>query len=364
MSVLSSYGANTFDQCDTDGLNIHTSGAVILSKVNAAMNQGYGVWVANNGIGITASISYATGNVNQNGIDGVHMVSAGAVTITGVSASENGLYGILVTNNFGTANVSLSKCTVYENLNMGVWLTSNGVVSISSSKIDSNGDIGARINNTGDTSGTKGVTITSSTFNEDLYGLYIASHGPVMLTSITASRNDWYGAYIDNLTGTTTGTPAVKISGTNIFNNNSWDGLSILSKGTITLANITSSYNLGYGMNLTSDTGSAITITNVTLKQNEYSGITANSGGAINITGMISLFNGITADDNGAYLNANGHDITIKNSAFNANGRSGIYALTGATNTLYLTSVNFFGNDYFGGFADPDLYFNGLLVLN
>ncbi len=478
VSVLSSYGANTFDQNDTNGLYVHTKGTVTLSKVSAAMNLGYGIRVDNDESGSTSSISYSSGTISQNGRDGVYMISAGnltlssivaydngfgastgigidldnrtgtgyvtitktkanqndgyglyvqsrgaitlnavqsydnnetsgysgaqldnhtgtgkvdvfssmgtssfhgnsqeglgitsagAVTVIGVSAYLNDIYGISVDNTNGTANISLSKCNVYNNLDMGVRLTSNGAVSISSSKIDSNDGNGMWINNTGDTSGTKGVTITSSFFNGTTSsgnGLSVASHGPVLLTSITASNNGWDGVYIDNLTGTITGTPSVKISGTNIFINNSWHGLSILSKGTITLENITSSYNLGYGMNLTSDTGSAINISNATLKQNNENGIYAISGGAINITGMVALFNGTAANYSGVYLSATGYDITIKNSAVNANGASGIVATTGATHTLYLTGVNYFGNDYFGGLVDPDLSFDGHLVLN
>lgn len=469
ISVLSSYGANAFSGNGEDGLFIHTTGAVVLSKISAQLNNRYGIVVDNAEGSSTASVSFTTGSVDQNYHEGLYVESFGNITLTGIHASENGygagsgdgaelnnlggvnkyikitssifesndgfgLYaqsngaitlsgvtgalntsfgaslnndtgtgsisilsskflenlsfgfgitsagpvtisgvtanenlasGIYIGNTSGTANVTITSSTASENGGEGITVTSRGGVTISSSKVENNSGYGARLINTFDTSGTKSVTVKNSTFSGNVggYGLRIESHGAVLISAVKAENNSAQGAWIDNLSGTTTGTPIVTMSGTNSFCNNNDDGLVVYGKGVVTLSGITASNNNGYGMFLNTDTGSAINIINATLKQNNENGIFAISGGAINISGMVVLFNGTTANYSGAYLSATGYDITIKNSSVNANGASGIVAYTGATHTLYLTGVNYFGNDYFGGVADSDLSFDGLLVL-
>jgi len=71
-------------------------------------------------------------------------------------------------------------------------------------------------------------------------GLTIHSKGLVNLTNLTTNRNSGIGTYIDN----TYGVPmAVNITGTNVFNDNFYNGLQIASHGAITLSNITAIRN-------------------------------------------------------------------------------------------------------------------------
>lgn len=352
---------------DGNGLYLVSDGAVTLNAIQAVSNIGFGIEVDNHyGTGKVDLLGTMGANIFHDNIAGVYITSAGVVTVGGTTAYNNSVYGIYAENSSGTGNAMITGANVHDNSNIGVYVVSSGLVSIINSKVDDNVAYGARIINTADTSGTKGVTVKSSSFSRTFggRGLSIDTHGPVVIYSIKADDNGEFGAIIDNVTGTITGTPTVTVSGVNSFNNNSLTGLFIDAKGAISLANITSLYNDGDGMNLSTDAGGSITVTNATLKQNRGYGIYALSGGTITISGMLSLFNGIPTDCDGAYLNATGYDINIKNSAINANGRIGLNTNTGLTHTLYLTGVYYFGNDFFGGAVNPDLVFNGYLVLN
>lgn len=354
---------STFESNDGFGLYAQSNGVITLSNVTSTLNTSFGASLINDtGIG---SISILNSKFPENFSFGFGITSAGAVTISGVTANENVGTGMYIGNASGTANVTITSSYANENGSEGVTINSRGNISINYSKLENNSSYGARLINTGDTSGTRGVTVKNSVFSGNLggYGLRIESHGAVLISTVKAENNSAEGAWIDNLTGTTTGTSIVTISGINSFSNNNNDGLVINGKGVVTLSGITASNNNGYGLFLKTDTGSAINISNAILKQNNRNGVYAISGGAITISGMVVLFNGTTANYSGAYLDASGYDITIKNSAINANGAYGIVAYTGATHTLYLTGVNYFGNDYFGGVAEPDLAYDGLLVL-
>jgi hypothetical protein len=357
-----------FQENDNGGISALSNGAITLNAVQLIQNNGRGANLLNTlGTGkVDILSSMGKTKIYENTNTGLRILSAGTVTISGIEVYQNIGIGIGIDNSTGVGNVTFSGCTVFDNDNIGADVASSGVININNSKLDHNAAYGARIINTADTSGTKGVTVKNSTFsgNTGGYGLRIESHGTVLMTTVKAENNNGEGAWINNLAGTTTGTSIVTISGINSFSNNNNDGLVVYGKGAVTLAGITALNNNGVGMFLNTDTGSTINISNATLKQNNENGIYALSGGAINISGMVVLFNGTTANYSGAYLSATGYDLTIKNSAFNANGASGIVAYTGATHTLYLTGVNYFGNDYFGGLVDPDLSFDGHLVLN
>jgi hypothetical protein len=371
---------SSFNKNDSYGLEIHPSGVVTLNAVQANDNNispGYdGVFIYNPldtekvDVLSTMGASIFSGNYSL----GLAIRTNGSVTISGVSANENGNGGLYIENDYGgTGSVSLINCNTSKNSgSTGISVTSSGAVSISSSKALSNGAGGAFIDNRGDTTGTKNIVISNSIFNSGLGGggLTIYSYGAVLLTSINASNNPAYGVLIYNADGgSTIAKPAVTVNGTNTFNSNQSTGLSITTLGAINLSNISSSYNStsGYGLNLTNysvGSTSSITITNVVLKENYFNGIYAYSSGPITISGMIALFNGTVSNNDGAYLYTTDQDITIKSSSFIANGKSGIYAITGLSNTLFLSSVNYFGNDYSGGALDPDLFHMGYLVFN
>ncbi len=101
--------------------------------------------------------------------------------------------------------------------------------------------------------GSGTVTIKNSSFDGNggaAYGLYVHARGAITLTSVSASGNtdgvnDPGGAFLDNHYSQIAA--PVKIT-TGWFDGNEIDGLSVYSKGVVTLSKISASHNLMYGM--------------------------------------------------------------------------------------------------------------------
>jgi hypothetical protein len=360
-----------FTYNDGHGLYITSKGIVTLNGIQSTSNNTgsswYGGYIDNHdGTGSVSIVNSLGTNKFSNDGNGLRIISAGAVTIAGVESSYNSQYGIKIQNDTATGNVTVSSCLVTDNSGgKGIDVLSKGVISLSGCTSKNNNGTGASLDNSGDTSGTKGVTVANSTFNyngSSGNGLTILTHGVVVLSNLSAIQNSTHGVSVDNLTGWVTGTPGITLTGNNVFDKNYGTGFYARSKGVISLSNVTANLN-STGLDLANNSGSTtatITVINSTIKDNTYNGIMANSGGVITISGMMNFHNGSSTNSDGAALTSNGHDIKISNAIFNANGKSGIYALTGGSNTLHLTSVFYFGNNAFNSSA-PDIYYDGAL---
>jgi putative surface-exposed virulence protein len=180
---------------------------------------------------------------------------------------------------------------------------------------------------------SKTVTITNSQFNYNgLDGLYVLSKGVILLANVNAIGNGRSGVSVNNCgvfstnlyicqyqnpdsTGGVTTSAGVIIQGSNVFNDNGWDGLRVFTSGVITIRNITANNNgtdpnrtgvtfpnpfdhnaYGKGVylhNFTVYQPKPITITGTnTFNGNASTGLFAYSFGAIKA-------NNITANDNG-----------------------------------------------------------------
>lgn len=141
------------------------------------------------------------------------------------------------------------------------------------------------------------VVVNDSTFNStggNTYGLVIWSFGTVTLKNVTANENMGYGLYINNSDAATP--KAVTLTGSNQFLRNGTSGLTIYSKGVITLSNITAEGNGRYGADLYND---YLNITSgVTLKgassfnNNGWDGLTIYSNGAVMLANITANYNG------------------------------------------------------------------------
>ena len=180
---------------------------------------------------------------------------------------------------------------------------------------------GVEINNTPSTTNSTVQIGGTNVFTGNTgTGLLIYSDGNVGLNNVTAGSNGGYGGvYIENQTSTTTAT--VNLTGANIFVGNTSNGLSVRSRGAITLSNITANGSINdTGAYLRNDygTGQGVTIngTNSFSSNNDF-GLQIDTNGAVNLLNIIANGNktkaGVIIENcnwNGSVCLGNG-DVTL-----------------------------------------------------
>ena len=211
------------------------------------------------------------------------------------------------------------------------------------------------------------VTITGansfSSNNSD--GLKVLSRGNVTLENITASNNMARGVYLDNRPSSSGAT--VTMNGVNNISNNANDGLVINSNDTITLNEIKANSNgtdtYDYGTRLDNDTGNGDVI--ITGYYNSFSN---NAGPGLNIStiGNIELYFAAITGNNTASGSVNGARFTTPGTT----SRSvRVYCSTFGNNSGYgldafgfENSLTFVGQNSFSGNPSGDYRFNGTAV--
>ncbi len=327
-------GTNVISGNGVDGIDIFTNGNAVISNLTANSNGSglseYGAYIANNLATGTPTITLSgTNSFNYNYFDGLYAISKGAITASNLSAIGN-VHGdgADLYNNGGSASITLSGNNVFDsNYGMGLILTSAGNISTSNLTAISNGNsistYGVDLSNT---SGHGTVTLSGTNTFEYNYsdGLDINSDGAITTNNMNASHNGYggvngWGAYITN-GGAATGINVI-MNGNNVFEYNLYDGLQVISNGTITTNNLTANNNGNLGAKL-ANTGAAVAEA-ITLKgTNEFllngsDGIDMYSKGAISLTH-------VTADLNyydGVYANTNGN-VTLTCGSLMSNGNA------------------------------------------
>ena len=409
-------GTNTFDfTLVATGLLIQTRGAISISNVTADNNSNtsgyYGLdlenWSALSPQPVTLT---GTNELDDNYNSGLFIRSIGLVTISNLTASHDGSgsgsdgYGLEVSNLSNTTGVNLTGSNYfYHNYTGGLSVYSKGPItlnSISATYSTMTGSIGASLNNLASTPlSPQNVTITGTNdfSSNDGDGLDIKTYGAISLNNVTSNASvNGSGASLDNSTGTTAKT--VTLTGTNEFNSNQVNGLSILSLGLITTSNLTASNNFnGRGASFDNHLGTGGVTLSGTLTFNtnpKGTGLYIVSRGAITITSITSLSNGNAAGEYGAYLDnsagsaqpvtltgtndvESNYDsglyikssglVTISNLTASSNGTGlshgyGLDISIAAANTgVNITGSNTFYNNYSGGLS---VYSKGPITLN
>jgi len=324
-------------------------------------------------------------NNNKKGLN-VYALGTGAVTLNNLYVDNNGYMGANI-DAFGSSalNVTLNGINTFNNNgNIGLSIYNNGIVTLSNITANDNGLSGAYILNYASAT-PKAVTIKgTNNFNDNGYsGLAVSSSGAITLSNLTANGNAFNGVNLDNA-----GNPAtpfnVTITGSNIFNDNDFSGLEILTHGAVLLSNITANYNLavgGYGVYIDNNNGSLarpVTINGTNrMNGNGGTGLRIDSLGAIKINNLMASYNmngsGALLDNNdiatisqpvtitgygifnenldmGLVVNTNGN-VVFANITSNLNGNGGvnIYAVNNATlaslANVTLTGVNTFNGN-------------------
>jgi hypothetical protein len=248
--------------------------------------NGLGTITATNSVfDVPISIVNWTGAVTVNNITidgttgtGLEVTTKGNINLSDVTAVNNTDNGAHLNNCYlmatlkcgGTGDVTLTGTNTFSgNGSYGLWVESTGAIEVNNVTANNNADSGGRINNTAYWSYISvPITLRNSNFIGNGYtGLSVGSYGDITLQNVIASGNAGdYGA----LLGNTYGTGNVALIGTNIFNNNHGTGLSVDTDGNITLENVTADGNSDGIFLYQGVAGPAISISNVTTRNNCY----------------------------------------------------------------------------------------------
>jgi hypothetical protein len=346
-----------FDNLDT-GLFATSKGAITLKNAaswgqdsmagadGAYLNNTYG----NATISIINLASTSTlirpgfGNNSDNGVDAL---SHGSLTMTNVNAIgqwPRQFTGLRLTNNSGTstAGVTLTACRVSDNFDTGILVNSYGAILINGGVVRNNGNAAALHNETVVDSAPKSVTVNNVQFEENGNGLVIRSKGAVTLNNVSIEYvGDVPAINIDNsaLTGAVTLT---KVSA----KNNQDTGILITSKGPVKITSCEAIQNFDNGIQITT-TGplGTVTITSTKVSDNVPGGIRINSQSTVTINSTETNNNsgeGITVETLGAIslanITANDNTTGVALYNFNSTSHAGI-SITG-TNT-FSNSANY-----------------------
>jgi len=381
-------GSSQFKYNGWAGLYVDSTGVVSLNNITANYNADVGVGIDNTsgsavvGVNLTGSSAF-----NENGGDGIFVFSDGAITLSNVTANGNLDYGAYLSSGTLGQKITLTGVNTFnDNSGDGLYITSKGPIIVNSVTASSNGSagawMGARLDNTGSGSASpQPVTVTgTNTFDGNRsWGLNIQTYGAVTLSSITAENNGWGtndgGVLVNNGIADPAKPAAVTFTGTNAFNYNTNDGLSVLSIGAITLSNVTANgngggvYGSGFGsglyLNNAGGVGKGVTLSGVnTFNYNYNNGLYVTSKGAITLSNVTANGNGFGAGaGDGAYLTngAAGAGTALKVTLsgvnrFDSNYRHGLYII--ATGAVTLSNVTASNNG--GGASLGD----GILVTN
>jgi len=328
-------GSNNFSfNTGGDGLQVYARGAITLSNLNAMHNSGRGAYLDNcdfDGVDwcdnpfMSAVTLRGSSNFSGNGSHGLEVFGSSTITAANLTVDGNGGitengYGVYL-NNYGAHTAKLVSLTgvnsITNNTGTGLWLEAWGAVTLNSLTANSNG---AGANCTTDCDGVhleyafgNFLLAGYGVFNgnaEDGLDLYY-NDGVVTLNNLTASLNGGSGVYVDNVFVPR----AVTLLGTNIFNENGANGLSIYSSGLVTLNNITANgndlngayvdnawkwvYNATLASWVRVTTGQSVFLKGVnTFNDNLGTGLEVHSSGIITTYGITANSN----EGDGAYL--------------------------------------------------------------
>ncbi len=298
----------TFSGNGDQGLQVLTKGTITLTKVKAVDNiNGFGVELNNTTITIASAVT-VTGSAPRitNSMTmmttGLNITSNGSVTVKYADASGNGGSGLTVFNTAGTGSVSVSKGTFGwyfdGNADAGISITTKGNVTISDVTATGYGNDGLHVFI--DSTYNSTTTVTNSNFHGNgLNGLDIEGRGTITLSKVYASENLNLGA---ELAAYKVGNIIIKDSSFDYNGDHPYDyGLYAYSaQGTITLTNVSASWNTGTGAHITNSGATyakSVSITGGNFNNNTRTGLQVYSKGAITLKNTNALENNESSID-------------------------------------------------------------------
>lgn len=256
--ISSSYfDNNDSNRADTevyDGLYAASTGSITLNYSDARNNTGYGANLDNTGSQFNNGISIVNtasnyGYYSNNGSLGLNAITSGAINVSYVEAAINEGGGVSLDNTFNfTENpfaVNLTGIRTLNNGGEGLNIAAYGPVIMSSLRA---------INNTGEgvsvvSSGNYNVTLSgSNVFSKNTGdGISISSERAISLSGILAEENGGNGISANSVTDAGPGVITIKSS--RLYHNGA-DGIKASASGNLILENIISMANTGNGADL------------------------------------------------------------------------------------------------------------------
>ncbi len=292
--------------------------------------------------------------------------------------SQSGGVGMSLTNNLygGAGAIKITgKATggslISNNSSIGLIVDAKGAITITDIFANFNGSLGALINNAS-SSGAVSIGKTANEFCDNgSDGLKITANGAITLTNVDAYGNAGYGAILDNYQNPT-GAVTINTSGisSNWYSSFSWngrDGLVIRTKGIVTLKQVGAAENQGNGLiinNIDSPAKAAVSISNGFFSRNGQRGISVESKGAITLASVNANEN---EGDNGIYIHTEGTGATnLSKIQVNGNAVTGLYA--DSTFTITANALTATENGGSGvvlvSFYNPLTMVNGVTILS
>lgn len=373
-------GYNYFNNNGDNGLQIHSFGGITVYNLTASDNTDSGAILDNRkinnalpvqkeGIGTISLLGY--GIFNNNGGDGLNALSYDNISLTNLTANQNGSNGVEVyvekvtptvkkvgkkNVTYTTANLTVTGVNYFTGNDFdGLNVLADGSISLSSINANFNGEDGAELATF--TLGY-GVTLTgTNTFMQNgVTGLDVDSAGVITLSNVTSLYNQ-VGASLKNIAHAGTVTPyvpanpstpskpySVTLTGTNAFNFNNEDGLIVNSYGSITINNLNAN-----GNGQIASAGSGATLDNCIESGGLCTTITA---AAVNLTGYVIANDN---DEKGVEIDSLGA-VTVNNATASGNENVGLHienkykpSLSAAARGVTLKGTNTFNGNLSSG---------------
>ncbi len=254
---FSNNGTGRLEESEGYGLQINSTGllGVTLANITADNNEKWGANITADGDVVILN-SFFDGNKSYTWPNsgktyygyGLQVVTTGVIVLDTVSASNNNLFGASLSgdgvdisggifNNNGTGSSAAL-------LGQGLTITSASNVNLANVSANNNQAYGADITATGN------VTIDGSFFNGQLgYGLNVVTSGRIALSNLEATDNYLYGAHVEGST-VTIDMATFSHNGSGAENNPTGYGLEVISSGVVALANVEANYNQLFGANI------------------------------------------------------------------------------------------------------------------
>jgi outer membrane biosynthesis protein TonB len=386
---------NTFNGNSGEGIYIYSSGAITLNRSNAENNSGRAASLINNAVGASAAVTVSAGVFNHNCTNtdeaALQILSLGNIVLKNVEASENGddthaAGGAYFFNYFdATAKfVSISSSQFNANRGDGLRVYSKGAITLAGVSAENNSGQAAYILNA--LSGFSGnITINNAVFNHNgsnttSPALEIRSYGSIMLKNVEACENGdgTHAAGGVLLTNQFEGVIKPVSVSSSQFNGNHADGLTITSRGAVSLTNVNAEGNQGIGADVRNDFDQP---QNVTISGGNFNG---NQGAnAFDGSGLyVSSLGNIMVKNVNASGNAGGVGLKIENNGLNAtgnvsvacsrgmcsldsNGDLGLYITTNGSISLANLAVNQNASGaYLYNLSTPDTLLRNITVSN
>jgi hypothetical protein len=335
-----------------DGVEISGRGAITLKDITGSYNTGNGAHLINVSGNVTLLASSTGGNTfsyNSGAYDGLRINTEGAVTLNKVTASYNSVAsGVLLYSSVTyVGNVTINGGN-FSYQNRGLLVHSKGTITVNDVVAEYNTNSGITLENTGDTTGAKGITIARTAVNYNGTGLDVYSYGLITVNKIDARGNTGIGVQLNNnFTATVYPNKGVTILSSNGVNNlsgNGNSGLYILSRGAISITGVTANSNGSRGIDLDEHTvsggGKKVTLSKITTLYNALSGIWVDTQGGFAGSYITSNLNGLPTLWDGLSILAHNAAVTISNSVFMENRYFGIYVQYDSGSTALFTSTN------------------------